>query len=286
MGCPCAILMDDAEVSVALAAEEEVRRIESRYSRYRDGNLMAEINAVARRAGSIKLDAETGALIDYAFSCYRASSGDFDITTGALRRATAGYGAHIEPLEGVLASVGMRHLSWTAPILTFLVEGMELDFGGIAKEYAADQAVLVCAKAGKSHCLVDLGGDLAAGGPRRDGSAWEVYIRDPRGGTTPLARYPLLKGGLATSGNYERTVQIGGHRIGHLVSPATGRSSTRIASVSVVAASCLLAGSLTSFAMLRNRDAAEWLSGLGVDFLLLTSAGELESDGSGWLVAS
>ena len=285
MGSPCVLHMDNPDVEVARLAEEEIRRIEQRYSRYLSGNLMASINDAARRGGSVDVDPETASLIDYAFSCHRASSGEFDITTGVLRHAHGGFLGSGEPgqsVENLLARVGMHNLEWRAPTLTFRSRGMELDFGGIAKEYAADQAASLAAKAGRPNTLVDLGGDLAAAGPRADGSAWTVSIRDPRRRGACLGRYPLSGGGLATSGDYERYVIRDGRRQGHLINPATGRSASGIVSVSVVAQSCLLAGSLSSIAMLKGRDAQDWIDGLGLDYLLLTEDGEIDRGGTAW----
>ena len=76
---------------VAAAAEAEVRRIETRYSRYRADSELSRINLVAACGGATDVDAETAGLIAYAKACFRSSRGAFDITSGLLRQASAEY---------------------------------------------------------------------------------------------------------------------------------------------------------------------------------------------------
>src|ERR1700756_3839465 len=71
----------------ALAAEAEIVRIERRYSRYRADSELSRINAVAAQGGSVDVDDETVALMEYAKACYTKSGGVFDITSGVLRGA-------------------------------------------------------------------------------------------------------------------------------------------------------------------------------------------------------
>jgi hypothetical protein len=91
MGSDCTVQLfaDSPEEfeTLALAAEGEVVRIERRYSRYRADSELSRINAVASRGGSVDVDAESAALIDYAKACHMKSDGAFDITSGVLRAA-------------------------------------------------------------------------------------------------------------------------------------------------------------------------------------------------------
>ena len=63
-------------------------------------------------------------------------------------------------------------MSWKRPVLTFSVPGMEIDFGGVVKEYAVDRAAALCYAQGIKHGVVNLGGDIKVIGPRADGSPW------------------------------------------------------------------------------------------------------------------
>lgn len=267
MGSACALHLPGVPVSVAHAAEAEVARIERRYSRYRDDSVLADLNRVAAAGGSLVVDEETAGLLDYAMACHRQSGGRFDITTGVLRRVwnfSGGRPPAAEEIARWLPLVGWDKIRWERPRLSFPVPGMELDFGGIGKEYAADRAAEVCLAAGMTHGLIDLGGDLRAFGPQPDGSPWTVDIRNPQASGHPLATIKLACGGLATSGDYERCIVVDGVRLGHILDPLTGWPTRGLASVSVVAHTCLLAGSLATIAMLKGAAGPGWLAELGV----------------------
>ena len=267
MGSDCVLHLFGASAQIAAAAEAEVVRIEQRYSRFQPDSLLSEINRVAAAGGALDVDDETAALLDYALAAHRKSAGAFDITIGILRRAwnfSSGQLPENAAVDRLLPFVGLDKLHWQRPRLSFPVPGVELDFGGIGKEYAADRAATICAEAGVVHGLVDLGGDLRAIGPQANGAAWEVHLRDPRRSGATLAILPLARGGLATSGDYERCVVLDGRRYSHILDPRTGWPVHGLASVTVIAESCLVAGSLATIAMLKGHDGAAWLQQLGV----------------------
>ena len=253
--------LDDA-IMVAAAARAEVDRIERAYSRYRPDSIVAGINAAARRGGEIEVDPETAGLIDHAFAVHRWSGGLFDITSGVLRRAWSDDAVappDRETLKALLQSVGLEKLSWRRPKLSFRVEGMEIDFGGIAKEYAADRAAAVCRSLGAGHGLVDLGGDLAVIGPNPDGSPWRIGVVDPRDGQTAIATLLVAMGGVATSGDYQRYWEFGGRRYGHILDPRTGWPVEGLASATVVARDRLTAGACSTVAILKGEAGIAWL---------------------------
>ena len=90
MACRAQVRLDAPDEARARAlasiAIDEVRRIEHKYSRYRDDGVIASIN---REAGGapVPIDAETAALLGYADALWRDSGGRFDATSGVLRRA-------------------------------------------------------------------------------------------------------------------------------------------------------------------------------------------------------
>jgi thiamine biosynthesis lipoprotein len=285
MGSECVINLHDAGTALAKAAEDEVFRIERRYSRFRADSVLAEINRVSAKGGSLEVDEETASLLDYAFACHRKSRGLFDITTGVLRKVWNFPGFQVPEaaeIERLLAFVGLEKVIWTRPLLSFPIAGVELDFGGICKEYAADRAAAICSEGGASCGFVNLGGDINVFGPRPDGTPWPVHIRDPRTTDRSYAVIYLSKGGLATSGDYERCVTFGQKRYSHILNPRTGWPSSGLSSVSVVAETCLLAGSVASLAMLMGLDGPAWLSGLGVAHLWADDEGA--NGGSGFSV--
>ncbi|HZW24721.1 MAG TPA: FAD:protein FMN transferase [Gallionella sp.] len=280
MGTECELQLyvrSESEASAAaLQAMEEVSRIEARYSRYRDDSVLSEINRKAAQGDPFHPDEETAALLDYAWACHRQSGGLFDITSGVLRRAwdfSSGRLAKQNELDALLPLVGMDNIRWERSILSFDIPGMELDFGGIAKEYAADQAAAVCAAAGIEHGLVELGGDIAVIGPHPDSSPWLIGIRHPRRPDEATAMVEISRGGIASSGDYERFFVANGKRYCHLLDPHDGWPVSGLSMVSVIAEQCLVAGSLATIAMLKGENGKQWLSGTGVPHLWVDEAG-------------
>ncbi|MDP3857576.1 MAG: FAD:protein FMN transferase [Stagnimonas sp.] len=276
MGSPCELRVWGCAAEVLTAARAELERLEAKYSRYRDDSLTTRIN---RSAGSaaLALDAETAGLLDYAQQAWQQSGGRFDLSTGVLRRAWDFKSGKL-PDPAVLATaracVGWQKLEWQRPRLR-LPEGMELDFGGLVKEYAADRVAALLRERGARGGMVDLGGDIAVVGPQPDGSAWRIGIRDPRRREAALAVIELARGGLATSGDYERGMSIAGVRYSHLLDPLSGQPVRGAASVSVAAPLCLLAGTASTSAMLMGEGAEAWLRDLGLPWLLVGQDAEL-----------
>ena len=282
MGSPCELhLHADSQArfeAVAEAALAEVGRLERKYSRYRDDSLASRINACAGDPDGIDLDEETASLLDYAALAWAQSGGLFDISSGVLRRAwdfRSGRLPAREEIEALRPLVGWDKVRWHRPRLVLPLPGMQLDFGGYVKEYAADRVAALCRELGLRHGLVDLGGDLAVVGPHPDGSPWRVGIRHPRAPEGAIASLALSAGGIATSGDYERCLIADGKRYSHLLNPKTGRPVSGLASVTVAASHCLIAGTASTVAMLKGRRGAAWLDRLGLPSLRVDAHGNL-----------
>ncbi|MBA2547633.1 MAG: FAD:protein FMN transferase [Burkholderiaceae bacterium] len=262
------------------AAIAEVRRIESKYSRYRDDSVTTAINCAAGGA-AIPVDAETAALLDFAAALHAQSEGLFDLTSGVLRGAWDFKAQRVpsqEVIDRLLTHVGWSKVTWRAPTLR-LDAGMEIDFGGIGKEYAADRAATLLMDLGARHGLVNLGGDVRIIGPHADGNAWKIAVQDPRGnpGAT-IAHLEVSHGAMATSGDYERYFESDGRRYSHLLDPRTGWPVEFWRSVSVVAPIAIAAGACATVAMLTPVDRAlKFLDAQGVRYLAVDSAGQRHS---------
>ncbi|HXZ22564.1 MAG TPA: FAD:protein FMN transferase [Pseudolabrys sp.] len=266
---------------VAQSAVNEVARIERRYSRYLADSVVSEINTAGQRAASILVDEETAKLLDFAFACYRRSDGLFDISSGILRRVWDFKSSQLpshKDVDQLLPLIGLSKISWERPRLKFSVAGMELDFGGIGKEYAADQAAAVCRALGVHNGLVDLGGDTVIIGPHPKNKSWTIGIRHPRDPDSTMASVTLDNGALASSGDYERYMMINGKRYCHILNPFTGWPCFGLAAVSIVAEQCLLAGAIATTAMLKGRDARDWLSRTGLKFFCVDESGRSDSN--------
>lgn len=264
MASPCIVLVDTPDDALGAEIGERVKaealRIEAKFSRYRP-SIITNINQ--HPGHTIEVDAETADLIDYSVQCYELSGGLFDITSGALRRAWTFDGSANVPTEArlreVLECVGWHRVVWHRPLLT-LASGMEIDLGGIGKEYAVDRALTLAQERAAVPILVNFGGDLRVSGVRRDGSPWRVAIEDVDSAGNAMGLLELACGALATSGDTYRHILKDGMRYGHVFNPRTGwpvPAAPR--SVTVHADTCSEAGLLAKLALLHGVGAEEFL---------------------------
>jgi len=277
--CECQIWHgDEVRARAALdAARDEVLRIEAKYSRYRDDSVVGAINRAAGGA-PVRVDEETGALLDFAARCHAESDGRFDITSGVLRRAwnfREGVVPTADAIAALLPLIGWDKVEWRAPGIRLPRAGMELDLGGYGKEYAADRAAAVLAERGFRYALVNLGGDVRVLGPQADGRPWRIAIRHPRRDDALLAEIELVDGALATSGDYERCFERDGKRYSHMLDPRTGWPVEGPQSVSVLAPLCIVAGTHATMAMLQGDGARAYLDATDLRYLLVDRGGGL-----------
>ncbi len=283
MGSPCELrLYAEKETSAERVAKEaiaEVLRLEKKYSRYLEDSITSKINNSAGSNSGIEVDNETALLLNYAQVGYQQSSGLFDITSGILRKAWDFRANKIpaqKEIDCLLPLIGWNKLHWSPPILCLPLAGMELDFGGYVKEYAADVAANFCRDAGIKGGLVNLGGDIAIIGPHSDGKPWKVGIRHPRNPSMPMSFVMLSKGGLASSGDYERFMVVNGVRYAHILNPHTGWPVNSLASTTVVAEQCVVAGTSSTIAMLKGEQCGSaWLDELGLPYLCMNQNEEI-----------
>jgi thiamine biosynthesis lipoprotein len=271
---------DDAAFAERAAARAigEVARVEAKYSRYRADSILSRINTAAGGA-PVAIDEETRKLLTFAQACHRSSAGAFDVTSGVLRRAWD-FGSGKIPaqaeLDRWLPLIGWDRVELSETTVRLLQPGMEIDFGGFGKEYAVDRAALMLQQAGAQSALVNLAGDLSILGAQPGGEPWRVGIRHPRKPGVALASLPVRSGAIATSGDYERFVDVDGVRHCHVLDPRTGRSARGFQSVTVHATSCLVAGSAATIAMLKGGEAGlEWLRSLGLAHFCVLETGAI-----------
>jgi thiamine biosynthesis lipoprotein len=281
MASPCELQLhsDDSEQvdAGARAAIAEVARIERKYSRYLEDSLASRINASAGSPAGFLVDDETAALLDYAETAWEHSDGLFDISSGVLREVWDFHSGRLpdpEAIERVLERVGWERARWHGSRL-WLAAGMQIDFGGFGKEYAADRAAETCREHGIRSGLVDLGGDVSLVGPHPNGEGWRVGVRDPGQLYGAVASVSLREGGIATSGDYQRFMMVDGKRYAHILDPRTGWPVAGLSSVSVIASHCLVAGTASTIAMLKGEDAAAWLDTLDLPNLRVDAHGKV-----------
>jgi len=271
MASPCEVIADCDDALLAhkifQTVRDETLRIEAKFSRYRSDNIIAKIN---QECGEVTLDEETARLIDYAEQCFNLSDGMFDITSGVLREVWRFDGGDNIPeqaaIDSVLSKLGWSRLSWQSPIL-FLPKEIEIDLGGIGKEYAVDRSVALVRAFTDTPCLVNLGGDVAVSDARRNGQAWVVGIEDPKQLSQSHARLLIKRGAIATSGDARRYLLKDGKRYSHILNPKTGWPIENApSSVTVIANNCTEAGMFATFAMLQGAEAETFLKAENVQY--------------------
>lgn len=250
------------------AAAREVWRIEDKYSRYQTTSVISHIN---QHTGFAQLvDAETTELLNFADQCYQLSEGLFDVTSGRLRELWRfGSDGHTQfpsaqQVSAVTPYIGWPQVQWSGREIT-LPHGMEIDFGGIVKEYAVDRTLLQLSHAMDFPCLVNLGGDLRCSQARKNNTPWVLGIENPDSVQDAIAALSLHAGALATSGDTRRFFLHNGQRYGHILNPITGYPVAGAPrSVTVAAPTCTEAGVLSTLAMLQGNDAELFLQAQGV----------------------
>ena len=250
--------------------QDELERLESKYSRFRKDSLLSQINL----GKEVTIDNETISLLEHAFNCFEQSEGLFDVTAGRLNSLWDFKKKKVpsqEEISYALSVTDFSKVSWNNGILS-MPAGMNIDFGGIVKEYAADTLAVLAKKFGVQYGLINLGGDIAIVGNKPDGIAWKVGITDPRGTETEIASIDIYSGGLATSGDYKRYFIYEGKRYSHILNPKTGFPCAGLRAVSVAANLCTVAGSIATIAMLKDEpEAIKWLNDLEVPFVAMDS---------------
>lgn len=269
MGSPCELVCEalkrgDAEELTALVAAE-AWRVEDKFSRYVEHNIVHRINTAQGKA--IEVDDETAELLDFAAMLYELSEGLFDITSGVLRLVWQFDGSDRIPtkesVEETLLRVGWHRADWQRPLLQ-MPAGMEIDLGGIGKEYAVDRCAAMLNEQGSCPCLVNFGGDLAVTGAPERRKLWKVAVEgDQR--EEPERLINLKQGAIATSGDARRYLMKNGVRYSHLLDPISGwpiPDAPR--SITVAADTCVQAGMISTLAMLQGRAAESFLAAQGV----------------------
>lgn len=271
MGGPCEVLVNTQDRMLAQGiielAQTEALRVEHKFSRYRNDNIIHVINRA--EGGRIELDEETSRLMDYVSQCYDLSDGLFDVTSGVLRQVWVFDGGGEIPsrkkVKSLLAYIGWNKVNWDAPYLS-VPKNMEIDLGGLGKEYAVDRsAQLIQNTHANVPVLLNFGGDLFATAPPNGQACWQVGVEAVGGSHSAVIS--LKQGALTTSGDARRFVLHDGVRYPHVLNPRTGwpvMDAPR--SVTVASGTCIEAGFLSTLAMLQGKEADAFLKAQHVQY--------------------
>lgn len=270
------------EVATALGREavKEARRIEAKFSRYRPTSIVSQINDEAGGA-PVVIDDETEHLLRASLELSAMTEGRFDPTVGVLRRVWNFHEAVVpseEAIQALLPQVDAGAIALQYGTVRLNRAGMEVDLGGVGKEYAADRVAELLKARGVESALVNLLGDVRTVGRRGDGQPWIIGVQDPRDRSRCRFSIRAKKDcGVATSGDYERGFEVDGVRYHHLLDATTGHPARGLASVTVVAPTAFDAGRLATAVFLLGAERGLRLleSTLSVEGALITEGGDL-----------
>ena len=221
------------------ACQQRVRELDTLLAPDGDGSELARANAAGGAA--VAVSASVGALVEAALDAARETGGAFDPTVYPLTDAW-GFtdGAHRVPspeeIATLRAHVGYAAVQVDGAAGTLTLDGgAQIDVGGVAKGFAADELSALLRERGVASALFDLGGNVTAFGAKPDGSPWKVGIADPSAPDQLAGTLAVQDVTGSTSGAYQRFFDEGGTRYHHLLDPATGYPApSDLASVSVI----------------------------------------------------
>lgn len=273
MASPCEILIETSDNLQArhltVMAQREAKRIEAKYSRYRYDSVISAINHNPDKPTAI--DDETFRLLSFADTCYQLSDGLFDITSGVLgkiwRFDCSDNVPDDQAVQALLPDIGWQKVVLTPKSVT-LPAGIQLDVGGIGKEYAVDRVAAMLAEEAKGvSVVVNFGGDIQVTCRRQQDKPWFIGIENPLNEEQGETLVKIFQGGLATSGDSRRYLLKNGKRYSHILNPKTGYPVDHPPrSVTVAADTCTQAGLLSTLSMLQGPDAEAFLEQQGVTY--------------------
>lgn len=255
-------------------AVAEIRRIEKLLTTFNEESQTSLIN---RNAGikPVKVDREVIELIQRAHRISDITQGAFDITYGSIDKRFWNFDTSMTSLPDAKVAKQSVHLINYKNVLiderkqtVFLKEkGMRIGFGGIGKGYAAERAKLILIQKGVESGIVNAAGDLTAWGLQPNGEEWTIGIADPDAARHPFSYFSISDMAVATSGNYEKYVMIGGKKYSHTIDPKTGLPVGGIKSVTIICPNAEIADAMATPVMIMGvkvgLDMVNQVKGLG-----------------------
>ncbi len=250
-------------VDAARAAFQRIAELDAIMSDYREDSELMQL-ARAPAGTWVPVSAPLWVVLEQAQEFARLSGGAFDITAGPLVRLWRESRRTGELPDPAALSEARSRSGWSNLSLDpgqravrLAVAGMQLDLGGIAKGYAADEALAVLSEHGIDRALIEFGGDIVAGAPPPGRPAWQVRIDDPSG-APPVVH--LTGTAISTSGDVVQFVEIDGVRYSHVIDPRTGVALQDRVAATVIAPSGILTDALATLAgVLGPDDGARFL---------------------------
>jgi len=239
------------------AGVREIQRIERLLTTYNEDS---ETSLINRNAGlaPVPVSKETFDLIERSIRISRITQGAFDITYGSVDRRLWNFDTSMQALPDketarqMVRLINYRNIVSDPVNTTILLKekGMRIGFGGIGKGYAAERAKMVMQEEGVTSGVVNASGDLTAWGYQPDGEPWTIGIVNPNAAGQVFSMLNVTNMALATSGNYEKYITIGGKRYSHTINPRTGLPVTGIKSVTILCPNAEIADAMATPVMI------------------------------------
>jgi len=243
-------------------AYSEIDRIEKLLTTFDENS---QTNLINHNAGisPVKVNAEVYSLIERSIRISNITQGAFDISYGSIDKRLWNFDKEMKELpDPSTAKALVRLINYNNIILdpkkqtVFLKEkGMRIGFGGIGKGYAADRVRTLLQNSGVESGIVNAAGDLIAWGYQPNGKPWTIGIADPDAARHPFSSLSISNMAVATSGNYEKFVMIGGKKYSHTIDPKTGLPVSGIKSTTIIAPYAELADAMATPVMVMGIDA-------------------------------
>jgi len=243
MSTPCELhLYHNSKPKVDAIAKlvlEEAKRLEKKYSYYRDDSFLSLLNS---REVSI-LDSESKNLLQRAKQYYKKTEKVFDITVATFKPLyTQKLSKKIlqTQKDKLFPFVGCEHFTIKRDKINFDNSYTKIDLGGFVKEYAVDRAVSIIKKYKIRSALINFGGDIYAIGKKPNGEKFRVGIVDPEDREKKKLFVDICDEALTTSASYERFYQIEDETHSHIFSKNSMKDAPQ--SVTVISSSCVESG--------------------------------------------
>jgi len=239
--------------TAARAALDRIRQLNGVLSDYDPESELRRFERAAAEGKPVKVSDDLFAVLARSQALAEQSGGAFDVTVGPVvrvwRRARQRGGVplprRLDPARKLVGHESLQ-LDPEQKTVTLAKPAMRLDFGGIAKGYAVDEALEVLREHDISRALVDAGGDLALGAPPPGKRGWRIGIVPLKEDGPPSRSLVLSNAAVATSGDLWQFVEIGGRRYSHIIDPRTGQPLEQRSSVTVIAPDGMTADGLAS----------------------------------------
>lgn len=241
-----------AQQKIALAIAE-IRRIEKLLTTFDEHSQTNQINCQAGIA-PVKVDPEVYQLIQRSMRISSLTDGAFDLSYGSVDKKLWNFDRTMSSLpdtktaKSMIRLINYRNIILNPENCTVMLKekGMRIGFGGIGKGYAAEMAKALLKKEGVTAGIINASGDLATWGTQPDGQPWTIGISDPDHAKMPFSYLNVTDLAVATSGNYEKFIEINGKKYSHTINPKTGLPVTGIKSVTIISPNAEIADAMAT----------------------------------------